>query len=214
VEIRVEADPAEEAARLLAESARRGGPIALSGGSTPRPAYERAARLEPDWNRVNVFFADERCVAPEDERSNYRLVRETLGATGARIHRIRGELDPEEAAARYDAELRGISLDLALMGIGEDGHTASLFPGAPALEETERRAVAAEAGLEPFVPRVTLTLPVLNEAQLVVFLVTGAAKAGAVARAFRGEPGPETPASLIRGASTLALLDAGAAHDI
>jgi 6-phosphogluconolactonase len=214
LELRVLDDPAEEAARLLAEAARAGGAVALSGGSTPKPAYRRAAELEPDWSRVEIFLADDRCVPPEDERSNFRLVRESLGGVGARIHRIQGELPPEEAAARYDEVVRGRTLDLALLGIGADGHTASLFPNAPALDERERAAVAAEPGMEPFVPRVTLTLPILNAAGLAVFLVTGAEKRAAAARAFASEPSPATPASLVRGARTVVLLDEDAGSDL
>lgn len=214
LELQVLDDPAEEAARLLAEAARAGGAVALSGGSTPKPAYRRAAELEPDWSRVEIFLADDRCVPPEDERSNFRLVRESLGGVGARIHRIEGELPPEEAAARYDEVVRGRTLDLALLGIGADGHTASLFPNAPALDERERAAVAAEPGMEPFVPRVTLTLPILNAAGLAVFLVTGAEKKAAAARAFASEPSPATPASLVRAARTVVLLDEDAGSDL
>ena len=214
VEVRVLADPAEEAAVLLSDAARAGGAIALSGGGTPTPAYQRAAQLEPDWSRVEIFFADERCVPPDDERSNFRLVRESLGDVGATIHRIEGELPPEDAAARYDELVRGRTLDLALLGIGPDGHTASLFPGAPVLDERERAAVAAEPGMEPLVPRVTLTVPVLNAARSAIFLVTGAAKAAAVARAFGPPPSSETPASLVRARQTVVLLDAAAASDL
>ena len=109
------------------------------------------------------------------------------------MHRIQGELGAEEAAELYDRELDGITLDLALNGIGSDGHTASLFPGAPALAEQERRAVAAEPGLEPFVERVTLTPPVFAATRLLVYLVTGESKAEAVRRAFAEEPSADTP---------------------
>ena len=149
IELRVAASAAEaarEAAELLAAQARLGGHIALSGGSTPRPAYEAAARLQPDWSRVEVWWADERCVPPDDERSNYRLVRESLldrlDRKPAAEHRVRGELSPEEAADAYDVELRGVVFDLAFLGIGPDGHTASLFPNDPALDELRRRALA------------------------------------------------------------------------
>ena len=127
------------------------------------------------------------------------------------VHRVLGERPAEEAAELYDAELAGITLDLALNGIGADGHTASLFPDAEALGEADRRAVAAEAGLEPFVPRVTLTRPVFAAADLLVYLVSGEAKAEAARRAFVDEPCPATPASLVRGRRTLALLDPAAA---
>ncbi len=124
---------------------------------------------------------------------------------------MRGELAPEQAAAEYDAALEGITLDFALLGIGPDGHTASLFPNASTLNETQRRAVVAEAGMEPFVPRVTMTRPVLAAARTLVYLAAGEAKAGAVERAFAGLPSPETPASLVRGRRTIALLDRAAA---
>ena len=214
VELRVVEDPAHAAGQLLAEAAVSGAQLALSGGSTVGTAYEAAARLRTGWRDVHVWFGDERIVAPQDERSNYRLVRQTLVdalESPPEVHRICGELAPEEAAELYDAELEGVTLDLALNGIGPDGHTASLFPGAPALDETERRAVAAEPGLEPFVPRVTLTPPVFGACRLLVYLVTGAAKADAVRRAFAGDPSAETPASVVRGGETIALLDAAAA---
>lgn len=219
VELRVAAD-AEDAARMVAEelaaAARQGGDIAVSGGSSPRRAYERAAMLASDWGHVGLWFADERCVAPGDIRSNYRLVREKLLDSLARppvIHRVHAEQPPEEAADAYDAEARGLRLDLALLGIGPDGHTASLFPGSPALDETERAAVAVEAGFEPFVPRVTLTIPVFRAAAYVLFHVVGEDKADAAARAFGGEPDPGTPASLVRSESgrTVAVLDRAAA---
>jgi 6-phosphogluconolactonase len=199
LELHVSDDPAREVAQLLAEAT---GDIALSGGGTVGRAYELAASLRPDWSGVTVWYGDDRAVPPDDERSNHRLVRETLLSrleVGPRVQRIEGELGAEEAAARYDEQLAGVTLELALNGIGPDGHTASLFPGAPGLDERERRAVAAEAGLEPFVPRVTLTPPVFAAARLLVYLVTGEGKAEA--------------ASLIRGVRTVAYLDpAAAAH--
>jgi 6-phosphogluconolactonase len=211
VELRVVDDPARAAAELLAGAT---GHVALSGGSTPAAAYEQAARLRIDWSGMHVWFGDERAVPPTDERSNYRLARTTLLDSLSRLpetHRIRGELGAEEAARRYDEELAGVTLDLALNGIGPDGHTASLFPNAPGLAEHGRRAVAAEAGLEPFVDRVTLTPPVFAEARVLVYLVTGEAKAEAVRRAFAEQPSAGTPASLIRGRETIAILDAAAA---
>jgi len=211
VEIRVVDDPPRAAAELLVEAA---GHVALSGGSTPGVAYELAAALRPDWSRLHVWFGDDRAVPPDDERSNFRLARETLLDrldTQPEVHRIEGELGAEKAAARYDEELAGVTLDLALNGIGPDGHTASIFPGAPALDERQRRAVAAEARLEPLVPRVTLTPPVFAEARMLVYLVTGEAKAAAARRAFADEPSRDTPASLVRGRETVAILDAAAA---
>jgi 6-phosphogluconolactonase/glucosamine-6-phosphate isomerase/deaminase len=127
------------------------------------------------------------------------------------VHRIKGELDPRQAADEYQRELSGRPLDLVLLGIGPDGHTASLFPNAPSLDEEERLVVAAEAGLEPFVPRVTLTLPAIAAADEVVFLVAGADKAEAVQRTFAKEPSRDTPASLARGRRTVAYIDEAAA---
>jgi 6-phosphogluconolactonase len=218
VELEVVEDAAaasEATATRIGEAVHAGGHVGLSGGSGPRAAYERVAILRPDWSRVELWWIDERCVPPADGRSNYRLIRESLLDGLARppavVHRVRGELPPDEAAAEYDAALEGVTLSLAVMGIGADGHTASLFPNAPALDETERRAVAAEARMEPLVPRVTMTRPVLGEAETMVYLVTGEGKAEAVKRAFGGPPSPETPASLVRGVRTVALLDRAAA---
>ncbi len=218
VELRIVDDAAaaaEAAARVIADAAHAGGHLGLSGGSGPRSAYERAAILQPDWSRVELWWIDERCVPPADGRSNYRLIRESLLDGLARppqaVHRVRGELPPAEAADDYDAALEGVTLVLALMGIGPDGHTASLFPDAPTLSETDRRAVAAEAGLEPFVPRVTMTRPTLAAAETMVYLVTGEGKADAVARTFGQPPSPATPASLVRGRATIAILDSAAA---
>jgi 6-phosphogluconolactonase len=221
VEFCVAPDDEQAAAIVAGEltmAVERGGQIAVSGGSSPRPAYEQAAALAPNWNRsrVELWFADERCVPPEDSRSNYRLVRETLLDRLRQpplVHRVRGELPPEEAAEAYDTDASGLRLDLVLLGIGPDGHTASLFPGSAAVGERDRAAVAAEAGLEPFVPRVTLTVPVLSAAALVLFLVVGKDKAEAVARAFDREPDPATPAGLVRSEDgrTVAVLDQPAA---
>jgi len=208
---------AREVAAELSRAAAAGVDLALAGGSTPRRAYELAGTFEGNWRRAGLWFGDERCVPPGDERSNYRLVREALLDRIARppdsVHRIRGELPPEEAAERYDEDVREIRLEFVLLGLGPDGHTASLFPNSPALDEQERAAVAVEAQLEPFVSRVTLTPRKLAEAPLVLFLVTGEDKAEAAARAFAGPPDPATPASLVRSAEgrTVAILDRAAA---
>jgi 6-phosphogluconolactonase len=204
----------DEAARELAAAASAGLHIALSGGSAPGPAFARAAVVEPDWSRAEAWWGDERCVHPSDPRSNYRLAREQLLDRLARlpraVHRIRGELEPEEAAALYHDELDGVRLGLAFQGIGPDGHTASLFPNAPALDERDRRAVAVH---RDDVDRVTLTLPVLCAAETVLFLALGEEKADAVRRAFAESPSPQTPASLVRSVRgrTVVLLDRGAA---
>jgi 6-phosphogluconolactonase len=202
----------------LADAARAGGAIALTGGHTPGRAYQVAAEREPDWSAASVWWGDERCVPPDDERSNYLLARENLldrlATPPGEIHRIRGELGADAAADEYDAELRGVRLDLVLLGVGPDAHAASLFPSAPTLEERERTAVPAEAKLEPFVDRVTMTIPVLSSAPQVLFILTGADKAEAAERAFAGPPDPAAPASLIRSSSgtTRVVVDRAAAE--
>jgi 6-phosphogluconolactonase len=214
-------DDAEAVASTVADelvgAARSGAAIALTGGKTPGRAYELAAEREPDWSAASAWWGDERCVPPEDERSNFRLARETLldrlGSGPREVQRIRGELGPEEAAREYDELLRGVSLEFVLLGMGPDGHAASLYPDQPTLEERERRAIPAEAKLEPFVDRVTLTVPMLCSAPAVVFIVTGEDKADAVERAFAHPPDRSAPASLLRSATgrTTVVVDAAAA---
>lgn len=206
---------ATAAAALLVDIAAAGGSIALAGGSTPRLAYELAAAARSDWRGVDVWFGDDRCVPPEDPRSNQLLVRQALLgrlSVAPRVHPIATENPAAEAAAAYDAELTGVTLDLVLLGLGPDGHTASLFPGAPALEERDRLAVAAAPGLEPFVERVTLTIPALEAASHVVFLAVGDDKAEAARRAFGEAPSTRTPASLVRSreGTTTVILDEAA----
>lgn len=189
----------------------------LTGGSTPGRAYELAATLAPDWSAASVWWGDDRCVPPDDERSNYRLAKETLldrlSVPPRAVHRVRGELAPQAAAEAYGEELGDTELDLVLLGLGSDGHMASLFPGSPQLEVTDRRVAFGPAGLEPFVDRITLTLPAIWSAGRIVFLVAGAVKAGAVARAFGGDPSTAVPASLARLAPVVVevFLDAAAA---
>jgi 6-phosphogluconolactonase len=219
VELQACAD-AEEVASVVADElvavARTGGSLVLTGGSAPGRAYELAAEREPDWSMASLWWGDERCVPPDDDRSNYRLAREKLldrlEAAPREVQRIHGELGPEEAAREYDELLRPVRLDLVLLGIGPDGHAASLFPNQPTLDERERRAIPAEPKLEPFVERVTMTLPVLCSAPLVLFIVSGESKADAVEQAFGRPPSPETPSSLIRSASgrTLVVADEAA----
>jgi 6-phosphogluconolactonase len=200
-QLHVSDDPAEAVAELLAAQARAGGAIVLTGGSSVGPAYTRAATLEPNWRKVSLWWSDERCVRPGDPLSNYGLAAATLLDRLAglpEVHRMRGELPPAEAAAAYDRELEGVELDLLFLGLGSDAHIASLFPSSPQLLERERRATSGPAGLEPFVERVTMTLPTLLGARRIVFLVTGQDKADAVARAFAGEITGDAPASLLR----------------
>ena len=207
---------AAAAAALLAEAAAAGGSIVLAGGSTPRRAYELAAELHSDWGDAEVWFGDDRCVAPNDPRSNQLLVREALLdrlVVPPTVRAMATTLPPHAAAALYDAALTDEVLDLVLLGLGPDGHTASLFPNAPSLEVTDRLAVVAEPGLEPFVQRITLTVPALAAGRHVVFLAVGEEKAPAVLRAFGEEPSFSTPASLVRSQDglTTVILDEAAA---
>jgi 6-phosphogluconolactonase len=207
---------ARDVAERLARAAQAGGHIVLTGGSTPQRAYELAAELEPDWSGVELWWSDERCVPPDDENSNYGMTKRALldhVSVGA-VHRMRGELGKEQGAESYEQELGTLErFDLILLGLGPDGHVASLFPDQPTLDETERRAIGAEAKLEPFVDRITLTLPMLRSAGEMLFLVAGESKADAAQRAFAGDPSRSTPGSLVRAAHgpTTAVLDVAAA---
>jgi 6-phosphogluconolactonase len=207
-------DPAAAAADLLAAA---GGHVCITGGSTPRKAYERVAEQRPDWSGVDVWFTDERCVPPDHEHSNFRMADETLLSriTGATVHRMKGELGPEEGAADYERELesaRRPEFELILLGLGPDVHICSLFPGDAALGERGRAVVGVETpGMAPLVSRITLTLPVVNASRQIVFLVSGEDKADAVARAFSGRRDPMAPASLVEGPVTV-LLDEAAAR--
>lgn len=227
-EIAIVADPAAAAAERIAAVVRRGGQIALAGGSTPRRAYELLAAMDLDWSACELWLGDDRCVPPDHEHSNYKMVGEELvdrlpaDRRPRAWHRIRGELGPSSGADVLEQELRASFgevvewpvFDLILLGIGPDAHTASLFPDDGALAERKRWAAGVETpGMAPLVPRVTLTLPVLDAAREVLFLIAGADKADAVARAFGDAPGTDAPASLVRpadGALTV-LLDAPAA---
>jgi 6-phosphogluconolactonase len=207
-------DPAGAAAGLLAAAS---GHVCLTGGSTPRRAYERVADERPDWSGVDVWFTDERCVPPDHEHSNFRMAFEALlsRVSGAAVHRMKGELGPERGATEYERELEAAgrpAFDLILLGLGPDVHTCSLFPGDDALGERERPVAGVETpGMAPLVARITLTLPAVNASRRKVFLVTGEDKADAVARAFSGRRDPMAPASLVEGEITV-LLDEGAAR--
>jgi 6-phosphogluconolactonase len=211
-----EREVAAVVAERLARAAREGGNIVLTGGKTPEQAYKEAAKRAPDWSNAAVWWGDERCVPPDDEKSNYGMAKRTLLERLERaprsVHRIKGELGKDEAAADYERELGDTQLDLLLLGVGPDGHVASLFPNAPTLRQ-RKRVLPAEPGLEPFVDRVTLSLPALCSAREIVFLLSGESKADAAARAFAADPSPDTPASLVRarGGRTVAILDRAAA---
>lgn len=227
--IRVLDDPVAAFTEVLLAAAATGGHVALTGGSSPKSAYEQAARQPDAFDGARLWFGDERCVAPDDERSNFGMAKKALldplaeaGVTLAGCHRIEGELGPHAGAEAYARELQevggaeGPEFELILLGIGPDGHICSMFPGQDSLAERSRLAVGVpEAGFEPYVPRVTLTFPALSRAHHVVLLATGEKKADAVARAFGdgATPRPEVPASMLveHVASLTVLLDADAA---
>jgi len=220
---------AEAVTTLAAESvaARGAFSLALSGGSTPRALYQLLAdpsgpyRDRIPWASVHAFFSDERAVPPDDPQSNYRMARAALldRVPVGSVHRMAGELGAAEAAARYQAELRahfgGVAFpafDLILLGLGTDGHTASLFPGSPALLERSRWVVAAP-GPPPSTERITLTVPVLEAARTVLFLVAGPDKSEPVHRLVHPGAGEEPiPAARIRfGGAVRVLVDRAAA---
>jgi 6-phosphogluconolactonase len=204
--------------------------VALSGGSTPRALYGRLAapphRNAPWWPRVDLFWSDERAVPPDHAESNYRMAREVLidplSLVAARVHRMRGEAaDSAQAADQYEQQLRSVVadrsdgmpvLDLVLLGLGADGHTASLFPRSPALQVADRAVTTAdEAGIGR---RLTLTFPALLAARAILVLVSGSAKAPAVAATLHGALDPDRwPAQRLRegGARVVWLLDRAAA---
>lgn len=243
-DVELSSDAAElvhaEAERIVALStdaieARGGCLVALSGGSTPRPLYELlstpsyATRI--DWSRMHLFWGDERCVPPDDPDSNYRMVREALidrvPLQPHNVHRIRGEAPPEQAAVAYERLLREFfgqgesparTFDLVLLGMGRDGHTASIFPGSQAMTETRRWVMPVHVEKPREMWRVTLTAVVLNAAADVTFLVAGADKASRLRQVLQAdaEPRPVLPAQLvkpIRGALHW-MVDAAAATDL
>ncbi len=205
-------DPAEAVAELLAGAAAAEADIVITGGSSPKRAYELAAARGADWSRATVWLSDERCVPPDHEWSNWRMAEEALlSRLDPRPDelRMRGELGPDDGALAYEAEVRARlgdepQWDLLLLGLGPDSHTASLFPGKPEVEVTDRLVVGVpEAGMEPQVPRISLTLAAMNAARHIVFLVTGESKREAVQRAFGDDPDPTSPAAHVRPRSGL-----------
>ena len=180
--------------------------VCLAGGATPRPAYEALAeaplRDAVPWDVVQVFFGDERAVPPDHPDSNFRMVREALlrrvAVPPANVHRMEAEAADADAAADRYAQLLPSALDVLVLGVGADGHTASLFPGSPALRERSRRVVPARAPKPPE-RRLTITPPVIAAARRVLVLAAGDDKAEAVARALKGTGSPEeVPARLAR----------------
>jgi 6-phosphogluconolactonase len=204
--------------------------VALSGGSTPATLYgllaQEPCRVQIPWAQVYLFWGDERCVPPDHPDSNYRMANETLISQvpipSANVFRVRGELEPDLAARAYEKTLQDFfcgprtRFDLVLLGLGDDGHTASLFPDSDALHERERLAVAVEARYQDRpAHRVTLTLPALNTARQVLFLVAGSAKARIVQAVLEGPEG-RLPAQQIRptAGQTVWILDRKAASQL
>jgi 6-phosphogluconolactonase len=227
MDIRVEENPAAVVAEMLGEAAAADGQIVLTGGSTPKLAYEMASRAGVNWSGATEWFSDERCVGPEHGLSNFRMANDALIGRLPKderptVMRMEGELGPVAGSASYEALVRehlgnDPRWDLLLLGLGPDAHTASLFPGKPEVEERSRLVVGVElAGMEPQVPRISLSLPALNAGRLTVFLVTGADKAGAVARAFGSDPDPSSPAAHVRPrfGELVVVLDPAAAKEL
>jgi len=224
-------DPVRACAALMVGAAVGGGNIVLTGGSTPRAAYEQfveaVGTVGINLRRTTFWVGDERCVDPDDDRSNYKMIRESLldplgEGNQPVMQRMQGELGPQAGAEGYQRALMQAGppkFDLVLLGIGPDGHCASLFPNQDSLHERSRLVLGVpEAGLAPFVPRISLTLPTLAAGRHVVFLATGDSKADAIADAFGPgtDPDPATPASLLVPEAKLitVLCDAAAAAHI
>jgi 6-phosphogluconolactonase len=194
----VAAAAAAEISEALWKGART---LVLAGGTTPKRCYELLSAMEIAWGRVSVLFGDERCVRPDHPESNYLMAREALldRVAPATVYRMPAELGPDEGAELYARVVAAVGpLDVVTLGVGEDGHTASLFPGHPALEASGL-VVGIHDSPKPPPERVTLTLNVLQAARTVIILATGAGKADAVARAKRGE----VPSGMIAGARWL-----------
>jgi len=194
----VAAAAAADIAEALHQDSRS---LVLAGGTTPQRCYELLAGIEVEWARVSILFGDERCVPPDHPDSNYRMAREALldRVAPGTVYRMPAELGPDEGAALYAHVVAAVApLDLVVLGVGEDGHTASLFPGHPALKATGLTAGIHDSPKPP-PQRVTLTLRALQDARRVLILATGAGKAEAVARAKRHE----VPSGMIAGARWL-----------
>jgi 6-phosphogluconolactonase len=189
--------------------------LSLAGGNTPREIYAALADVGRDlpWNKVQITFSDERCVAPHDKDSNFRMAQESLLTVapipGGNVFRIRGEIDPGVAAAEYEAKLAAVAArlgetryvhDLLLLGLGPDGHTASLFPGSPALYEEERNVIPT-IGPKPPPQRITFTFPLINAAREVAFLVKEDSKKKVIEEVQIGDP--RHPASKVKPATWL-----------
>lgn len=184
--------------------------IALSGGSTPEPVYAMLAEKFDkylDWSRIHLFFGDERCVAPDDEQSNYRMVKETLldkiDIPDANVHRIRGEDEPQSAASAYADDFKAFFgdedefFDLNLLGIGEDGHTASLFPGTESIHEQNELVIAHHVKAKGDLWRISQTFPTILKSSNIMFLISGESKAEALKAVLEGDYNPDVYPSQI-----------------
>lgn len=185
--------------------------LGLCGGNTPRPIFAELAKHELLWEKVQITFGDERCVPPDDAQSNFKMARESLfdaaKIPAGNIFRIRGEIEPEAAALDYEQKLAQVAArfgetryahDLLLLGLGEDGHTASLFPGSPALAETQRNIIPT-IGPKPPPQRITMTFPLINAARNICFLVNDPAKEGVISEVIGGKS--NFPAGQVRPAN-------------
>lgn len=199
--------PGEAATQFLRADART---VVLAGGETPRPVYERLATLAYPWTETEFYFGDERCVPPTDSASNYRMASEALlSKVPAIAHRMPGETCHGESYERLLVTRFGPGVpefDLVFLGLGEDGHTASLFAGSPALGERRRLVVPVD---RPDHPRLTMTLPVLSAAKMVIFLVSGSSKSRALEQLVAGG---DIPAARVQAKRVLILADLGAAR--
>lgn len=225
-DIQIQDDPVPAFTQAILETARAQGHIVLTGGSTPKVAYQHAAEQPEAFAGAHIWFGDERCVAPDDENSNFGMARQTLldpleqaGVGLGGVHRMKGELGPQDGAEDYAGQLESAGtpeFDLLLLGIGPDAHIASMFPGQSTLQEDSLlvRGVP-EAGHEPYVPRITLTFPALARARHILVVATGESKAEAIGRSFGpgARPTSEAPASMLveHAQSLTVLLDRAAA---
>ena len=204
---------AEVVARLAAEAidARGVCHLALAGGSTPRRCHELLVEQEIDWSRMHLWESDERCVGPDDPESNFRMIRESLlqaiAIPDQHVHRVMGERGPDAAADAYEGELRAVVehrtqadvpiLDVVMCGLGEDGHTMSLFPGHAEVTVKDRLVVGVRNAPKPPPERVSFTLDLVHAARRTILLTAGASKAEALSAILEG-PDSHVPASLLR----------------
>jgi 6-phosphogluconolactonase len=207
---------AEEAAHrcaavLAAEIGGGARHVAVTGGTTPLRAYDLLGPMVPSWAGVTLWYVDERCVPPDHPDSNHRAVAEHLQAPGAIWHRMPGELGPDQGAAQYDAQMAGSTLDVTLLGMGPDGHVASLFPDHKVLT-AGGNAIGVHDAPKPPPERITLTMEKLNQSGRIVLLVTGEAKREALRRVVDpdGRPDLHVPATLLAREKLLVLADAAA----